>query len=40
MKATVASLHCYPLKSAGGGDLTEAVIDARGFHLLAIERAP
>ena len=33
MKATVASLHCYPLKSARGVDLTEAIIGARGFHL-------
>ena len=33
MKATVASLHCYPLKSARGVELTEAIIGARGFHL-------
>ena len=33
MKATVASLHCYPLKSARGVDLMEAIIGARGFHL-------
>jgi len=31
VNATVASLHCYPIKAAGAVDLTQATIGARGF---------
>jgi uncharacterized protein YcbX len=31
MNVTVASLHSYPIKSAGAVDLTQATIGARGF---------
>ena len=31
MNVTVASLHSYPIKSAGAVDLTQVTIGARGF---------
>ncbi len=42
MQATITNLHAYPLKAAGGVDLSEAPLGARGFpfdrHWMLIDR--